>query len=449
MNVAAVKFETTAESASEQIGQFYKAASGSLPGAGSPLGVLRAKAMESFSARGLPNRRIEEWKYTDLRARLTQAFPPAGRDEDPLTDDELNAALGAFGGLARGSALLMVFVNGTCRTGAVDAGGGAAVMPLSRALGERPDWLFSLLGQVNRQENDPVMELNTAFMTDGVTLNLPAGAELAKPLHLLFLTRGNAPHSVAVRNVISVEAGAKATIIEQHVTLGKTPFQTNSVTELRIADGAEVEHIKLQAESAGTAHLANWMVDLGEKSSYRGVHLATGAALSRHQVFMRFNGDKARGHYYGAQLLRDRQHNDMTLVIDHDSVGCESREHVKAVLDNHARGVFQAKVIVRPDAQQTDGRQMAQSLLLSDNAEFDAKPELEIYADDVKCNHGATSGAIDGDLMFYLRARGIPEDEARALLIEAFAGEIMDHAAHEGAREALLAVMRGWLFREG
>jgi Fe-S cluster assembly protein SufD len=139
----------------------------------------------------------------------------------------------------------------------------------------------------------------------------------------------------------------------------------------------------------------------------------------------------------------------MTLVIDHAAVGCESREHVKAVVDGNAQGVFQAKVIVRPGAQQTDGRQMAQALLLSDTAEFDAKPELEIYADDVKCNHGATSGAIDEDLMFYLRARGIPEDEARALLIQAFIGEVLNHVEHEGLRQALEAKAAAWLLPQG
>jgi Fe-S cluster assembly protein SufD len=214
---------------------------------------------------------------------------------------------------------------------------------------------------------------------------------------------------------------------------------------MKVAHGAKAEHIKLQDENLGSTHLATWAVDLGKASSYRGIHIATGAALSRHQVFLRFNDDDARGHYYGAQLMRGKQHNDMTLVIDHDSVGCESREHVKAVLDDHARGVFQAKVIVRPDAQKTDGRQMAQALLLSDTSEFDAKPELEIYADDVKCNHGATSGAIDEDLMFYLKARGIPEDQARAMLIQAFIGEILDQVENEKLSEAFAAKAREWL----
>ncbi len=182
-----------------------------------------------------------------------------------------------------------------------------------------------------------------------------------------------------------------------------------------------------------------------ECADYLAVNFADGNAVARHQTFLRFGGDGARAHFYGAQLLKDRQHCDMTLVIDHDSVGCESREHVKAVLADQAQGVFQAKVIVRRDAQKTDGRQMAQALLLSDAAEFDAKPELEIYADDVKCNHGATSGALDDDLMFYLRARGIPEDEARSLLVQAFIGEVLDQVEHEGLREALIARAVRWL----
>ncbi|HKJ62594.1 MAG TPA: Fe-S cluster assembly protein SufD [Hyphomicrobiales bacterium] len=445
MNVAAMKFDTQPGDAAAQLGENYHSVASGLPG-GAGVGAMRDKAIAALAEAGLPGRRVEEWKYTDLRTHLKSAFPPADKDDAPISEQDLKAALGALAGLGHDDAHLMVFINGTYRLDRLNYGDGPKVSTLSHALDERAEWAQSLLGKVNPQEMaDPVLQLNTAFMTDGAAVHIPAGVKLEKPLHLVFLTRGANSHSVATRNIISVEEGAEATIIEQHVTLGDTAFQTNSVTEMKVADGAKVEHIKLQDESLGSMHLATWAVDLGKASSYRGVHLATGAALSRHQLFLRFNDNDARGHYYGAQLMRGKQHCDMTLVIDHDSVGCESREHVKAVLDDSARGVFQAKVIVRPDAQQTDGHQMAQALLLSDNAEFDAKPELEIYADDVKCNHGATSGAIDEDLMFYLKARGIPEDEARAMLIQAFIGEILDQIENEKLSEAFAAKAKKWL----
>jgi Fe-S cluster assembly protein SufD len=203
------------------------------------------------------------------------------------------------------------------------------------------------------------------------------------------------------------------------------------------------------AENTETQHLASTHARLGSKADYLAVQFAVGGTLSRLQTFVTYEGEGTRAHFYGCQLMRGRQHCDMTLVIDHAAVGCESREHVKAVVDGHAQGVFQAKVIVRPGAQKTDGRQMAQALLLSDTAEFDAKPELEIYADDVKCNHGATTGALDEDLLFYLRARGIPEPEARALLIHAFIGEMLERVEHEGLRQALEAKAAEWLLPQG
>lgn len=445
MNVAAVKFETQATDTAVQLGEIYRGVATGLPG-GAAIGEMRDKAIAALSETGLPNRRVEEWKYTDLRAHLTHAFPPAEKDNAQISDEELNAALGVLSGFGHADAHLMVFINGAYRPDRLNFGDGPQISALSRAFDERADWARSLLGKINPQETgDPVMQLNTAFMTDGAAIHIPAGVKLDKPLHLLFLTRGASSQSVTTRNIVSVEEGAEARIIEQHVTLGDAAFQTNSVTEMKIAGDAKVTHVKLQDESLGSTHLATWAIDLGKASNYRGVHLATGAALSRHQVFLRFNENDARGHYYGAQLMRGKQHCDMTLIIDHDAVGCESREHVKAVLDESARGVFQAKVIVRPDAQQTDGHQMAQTLLLSDTAEFDAKPELEIYADDVKCNHGATSGAIDEDLMFYLRARGIPEDQARAMLIRAFIGEIIDQLESETLADAFSAKAKEWL----
>jgi Fe-S cluster assembly protein SufD len=269
--------------------------------------------------------------------------------------------------------------------------------------------------------------------------------KLARPVHLIHASAGDRPVASSLHNLVVLEEGAELTLIESYVSIGGSPAQTNATTELKTEPSARLRHYKISGENGRTQHLASTMVDLAENTDYLGVNFADGGSVARHQTFLRFNGDGARAHFYGAQLLKGRQHCDMTLLIDHAAVGCESREHVKAVLADQAQGVFQAKVIVRPDAQKTDGRQMAQALLLSDAAEFDAKPELEIYADDVKCNHGATSGALDEDLMFYLRARGIPEDEARSLLVQAFIGEVLDQVDHEELREALAARAMRWL----
>jgi Fe-S cluster assembly protein SufD len=212
-----------------------------------------------------------------------------------------------------------------------------------------------------------------------------------------------------------------------------------------LAEGARASRVKVALESPKTLHLGGTHARLGAGSAYQSVEFVMGGAATRLQSFIALAGEGAQVHYAGAQMLRDRQHCDMTLVVDHAAPSCLSRELLKSVLDGEARGVFQGKAVVRQGAQKTDGKQMAQGLLLSEGAEFDSKPELEIYADDVACGHGSTAGQLDEESLFYLRARGVPEAEARALLILAFVGEALDHVADEPLREALVSVAGRWL----
>jgi Fe-S cluster assembly protein SufD len=447
VNMTAMKMPTAGaerDAAAQLIGQYAELA-GTLPGADdAQLRGWRDEAISAFAARGLPHRRVEEWKYSDLRSVMREAFPPADGDA-AVSAAQIAEALGEAAAI---DAAKLVLVNGHFRPDLSDPGtpaDGVELLNLAKALGLPRFWAASVLGQVNRQEGEVVALLNAALMTDGVVLRLADKAKLARPVHLIHVTAGDAPVSAALRNLIVAGAGSEATFIESYVSTGSAAAQLNAVTEIRMADGARLRHIKISGENGDSQHLSSAMVELGAEADYQAVNFADGDAFARHQTFLKFAGEKTRAHFYGAQLLRGRQHCDMTLVIDHAAVGCESREHVKAVLDGHAQGVFQAKVIVQPGAQQTDGRQMAQGLLLSDTAEFDAKPELEIYADDVKCNHGATSGALDEDLMFYLRARGIPEDQAKSLLIQAFVGEVLDKVEHDGLREALAGKAARWL----
>jgi FeS assembly protein SufD len=430
--------------ASAQFVGYYKTLGEKLPGAGNAaVRKLRDDAIAAFAARGLPTRRVEEWKYTDLRAAMPHAFEPAfdGAGFD------LDTVLGPLAGVG---GLRMVFVNGRLQRSVLpDLPTGVELVSLAQALGEAPEWLSTALGQSKSGEGEVITLLNTAFATDGVALRLGHGVKLEEPVHLIHVATSETPASAALRNVVVLEEGAEATLIETYVSAGKAKAQMNSATEIVVRDGARLQHYTVAAENIETQHLASTLVALGSEADYLAVQFASGGSLSRLQTFVTYNGEKTRAHFVGCQLLRGRQHCDMTLVIDHAAVGCESREHVKAVLDDRAQGVFQAKVIVRPGAQQTDGRQMAQTLLLSDTAEFDAKPELEIYADDVKCNHGATTGAIDEDLLFYLRARGIPEPQAKALLIQAFIGEVLERVEHEGLRQALEAKAAEWLLPQG
>ncbi len=449
MNIPAVNIEAAGDQrpldASAQLLQLYADIADTLPGSGNPaIRALRDEAIAGFAAKGLPHRRIEEWKYTDLRRLMNEAYPPAS-ERPGITAATIEAALGE---LARIDAFKLVFVNGALQPKLSDIGDlpkGIQLTSLGDAFKSPPEWLLAALGKINPPDGDIVSQLNTAFMTDGAVLRIGAGVKLERPVYLIHASAGERPISSSIRNVVVLDEGAELTLIESYVSVGGSAAQTNVTTELKTASSARLRHYKVSGENGRVQHLASTMVDLAEKVDYLAVNFADGEGVARHQTFLKFNGDGTRAHFYGAQLLKERQHCDMTLVIDHAAVGCESREHVKAVLADQAQGVFQAKVIVRPDAQKTDGRQMAQALLLSDTAEFDAKPELEIYADDVKCNHGATCGALDDDLMFYLRARGIPEDEARSLLVQAFIGEVLDQVEHEGLREALAARAVRWL----
>lgn len=442
MNMPATEAEQDA--AAQLIGQ-YAERSTALPGNDvARVRSLRDAGIAGLKERGLPHRRVEEWKYTDLRRAMIAAFPSAGAATN-IGMEEVREALGELAGL---DALTLIFVNGALSGALSDRNGtpkGVEMHTLGNALKSPPEWLLSALEGSNAPENEIVGQLNAAFMSDGVVLRIGKGVKFDRPVHLVHLSAADAPHSASLRNVLIVEEGAEAVFIESYVSFAGTIAQINAVTDIRLADGARLQHYKFSGENRSTQHLASANVILGEKADYLGVNFASGNALSRHQSFIKFAGEAAKAHFGGMQLMRGTQHCDMTLVVDHAAVGCESREHVKAVLDDDTQGIFQAKVIVQPGAQQTDGRQMAQALLLSETAEFDAKPELEIYADDVKCNHGATSGALDEDLMFYLLSRGIPEDQAKSLLILAFIGEVLDQVQYEPLRTALEAKASLWL----
>jgi Fe-S cluster assembly protein SufD len=245
--------------------------------------------------------------------------------------------------------------------------------------------------------------------------------------------------------VVLLEEGAAADLIESYGGLKDGEVQRNAVTEVVVGDKARLNHVKLQRERDAAFHLATWLVEIKTDANYQAFQFSTGASLSRNQIFAAFTGEGSALDISGALLMRGHQHCDTTLVVEHRVPHCTSRELFKAVLDGEARGVFQGKIIVSPGAQKTDGKQMAQALLLSETAEFDSKPELEIFADDVVCGHGATSGQIDEDLLFYLEARGIPEPQARALLIQAFVGEAVEKIENEALREALNRETAGWL----
>jgi Fe-S cluster assembly protein SufD len=440
MNVAVLK--TKAE---QGLSEAFAEVAERLPG-GAEVRAARKRALQRFMALGLPHRRIEAWKYTDLRHVLKEVLSPADGKALPVKAADLDSALGGLAGL---DAIRVVFVDGVYSQAlsGLDGLKGIAGGPLAAALADESDAAAADLLRLDGRDDDAVLALNTAYAADGAVLAIAKGARLEKPLLIVFARAGAEPRLVTTRNVLSVGAGAEATIIEAFVTLpGAAALgQHNAATEIGIGDGARVSHVKCTLDRGEATHLANWLVDIGAGADYRGFQLTSGTGLARNQLAVTFKGEGANLDLSGAFLARGSEHVDTTLLVDHAVPACTSRELFKGVLEDEAQGVFQGKVIVRPGAQKSDGKQMAQVLLLSPNAEFDSKPELEIYADDVVCGHGSTSADLDEDLLFYCRSRGIPEAEARALLIESFVGEALAKVEREDVRDALTLLARDWL----
>lgn len=437
MNVTTLRTKNEA-----QLREQFDAAAPSLPGTGW-VKTLRASAMDAFAAEGLPHRRVEEWKYTDLRDRLRDVPAPVAAPPRSIGTPDLDRALGPLAAL---DAERIVLVDGIYRADLSNVAADSAaieLMSLAAMLKKAPDWLEGKFAH----DSGAVVALNRAFMSDGIMLKARKGGDIGKPILLVHARAAGETNAVAVRNVVSVEAGAKLTLIEAHVALDGAArgALTNTVTDVTVADEATCVHLKCLVDNAGTTHLATWTTRLGKNAVYRGFQLTASPALARNDINITFNGEGGKLDLSGAFLARGTEHIDTTLVVDHAVPHCESRELFKGVLDGRAHGVFQGKIIVRPDAQKTDGKQMSQALMLSPDAQFSSKPELEIYADDVVCGHGATCTEIDGDLMFYCQSRGISPEIARAMLTESFIGEAVEKIEDEAVREAISTLAIGWL----
>jgi len=422
--------------AEQALSAAFAAARGTLPGK-HVVDALRQAAFERFDAVGLPHRRVEEWKYTDLRALMREAKPLAG----PAGKPALDRIAPMLAGVAMDR---IAIVNGRYEAAWSDAkvsDPGVAVAELFQFLADNPDYR---LGQVPGS-GDVAYWLNTAFMSGGVALRVKRGAAIAKPIHLAHMFAGDAAAAMYPRSLVIVEPGAQVTLVESFSGPEGLDYQVNSALELVIGEGARVDHIKFGCDGGAAMRVSTLGVTIAGRANYRDFAFTIGGAVVRNQTFVRFTGEGSEGFIDGASLLKGRQHVDNTLVVNHGAGGCISRERFKSVLDGESHGIFQGKIIVEPHAQKTDGKMMTRALLLSDEAEADNKPELEIFADDVQCGHGATAGALDPTLKFYLMSRGIPATEAEALLIQAFIGEVVEEIAHEGIREALMLAALKWL----
>ena len=402
---------------------------------------LQETARAEFQAKGLPNRRVEEWKYTDLKSAMKVAFKPV--DQGDVTDAQINEQLGAE--LAELSTHRLVFVDGQLDESLSDLSLGEAseVLSIKAALANDVSWVQSI-GTVQQNERDAVQALNLALMQGGAAIKIADRHEVSKPIHLIFVSTATSESSVASRLFFDIGAAAKVEIIESHISLEDKPSQTNLVTEVLVGDWAKVRHVKFTNDHKESVHLSNVIGKLGKEADYGLFQATLDGGLTRNQVEIRYDGDEAKADISGVALLSGKSHADLTLVMDHAALSCESRELFKTVLDDEGRAVFQGKVIVQPGAQKTDGEMMSKALLLSETAEFDSKPELEIYADDVLCGHGATTGQIDDDLLFYLKARGVPDEEARSLLIQAFVGEALELIDNDALRDYVINQTLAW-----
>jgi Fe-S cluster assembly protein SufD len=412
-----------------------------LPGNGA-VAAQRAAAFELFAREGLPHRRIEEWKYTDLRALMREAKPLAS----PPAAAAKAAAKAAGALLGDVESRRLVFVDGAFVPELSDLAAmesGLAVGSLSDALAESDAFVISHLGKL-APADDVAVALNTALMGDGAVIRIDAGATIERPLYLLFVA-STQPAATFARSLVAVAAGARAMIIESHEGPSGADYQANSALELFVGDKAHVDYVKIIGEGADALHVSTLAAAVGAKARFNAFTFLTGGAVVRNQIFLNFDGEDTVARIRGATLAKARQHADTTLVANHIARGCQSREVFKTVLDGEAHGIFQGRIVVRHGAQMTDAKMMSQALLLSERAEADNKPELEIFADDVQCGHGATAGALDEELKFYLMARGIPAAEAETLLIQAFLGEAIDGIEHAGLREALMDSVAAWL----
>ena len=375
----------------------------------------RGAAFETFAAKGFPTNRVEAWKYTSLRPLARQRFRPAAPD--------MEAAVPFLGDGPR-----IVLVNGFLREDLTTVPVGRWGGPNGRA----------------GAEGEPLVALNAAMAGDGYALTV--GEIRDEPIEIVHATVPGPTGPVAQsRNRITVEPGGAAHVIERHLGLGSGAYFVNGVTEIEVQDGGRLRHTKLQDEGADAHHL--WFVParLGRGAVLESTVFTFGARLSRNQIEADIPGEGAELSLKGAYAVSGRQLADHTSRIEHRAPGATSRQVYKGAIGGQARGVFQGHIVVAEGAQKTDGHQLNRALLLSGRAEIDAKPVLEIYADDVQCSHGATAGDIDGDALFYLRSRGIPADAARGLLVRAFLSEILEDTLEGALRTAVEERIDGFL----
>ena len=385
----------------------------------------RAAAFERFADRGLPTRRVESWHYTDLRAAMVDAAPLAP-SPDRATIENAREVLAARKkiGIAR-----LVVLNGRFIAELSDR------LPIGAAVVSREPRASGV--------DDPIVALVEAMSFGGCAIEVSGGAEIGEPIEIVHIASGEGAYSLYTRIEITLGAGARASFVETHLGAGRA-VQRHAAATLVLAANARLKHIVV-VDDAAELHLESQIVELDEKAELNAFAMVAGGALTRRQIFAKLVGREARIALGGLAALDGSRRADTTLQVVHSAPGGVSREFYRAIVDDEAIGTFQGKVIVANGAQKTDGAMKSQAVLLSPQAQMNTKPELEIFADDVVCGHGATVGSLDPAQVFYLQSRGVPRDEAEAMLLEAFGEEAIDRVEDEKLAEALRGPFRAWL----
>ena len=405
---------------------------------------IRKAGMARFSELGLPTLRHEDWRFTNVAPIAKLPFRPAFDPTNGVVAEQLKDF--AF---ARLPGARLVFVNGHFAPklssvknlpAAVKAGSLAAALASDAVLLEKH------LGHYAQSADNGFAALNQAFFLDGGFVHVPAGEVVAEPIQFVYVsTARQSGTTFHPRNLVIAAANSQVTILESYVSLGGAGYFTNAVTELFVGENARLEFVKFQDEAADAFHIAAFHGEFGRASNVNVHSFALGAKLSRNNIRARLAGEGLECILNGLYLTHGEQLADHHMIVEHAQPHCASHEYFNGILDDKSRGVFHGRILVRPIAQKTDAKQTNKNLLLSDDASADTKPQLEIYADDVKCTHGATIGQLNKESVFYLRSRGIGPETARRMLIHAFAGEIIERIQHEPAREELDKLVWGRL----
>jgi Fe-S cluster assembly protein SufD len=440
MNVALAKTDS-----GRGTGEMFALARPRLPGSGK-VADARQQAFDTFERTGLPHRRIEDWKYTDLRVLMREVLPLAAEPDA----EALALAEASLASLAMENAHQLVLVDGVFAPTLSNIAGEAHVevrllrdVLQNSANDVRADLLNS--GAIS----NPMIWLNAAMVTDGTVITVDAGTAPALPIHIVHVaTRSSS--AAYTRSFLKVGNAARATLLESFVAAeGAHSYQANDAVIVWLGAGAQLQHVRVMMDAADAVNISSGVFTVGANARLNSFNMVRGGLASRYQGYLTFAGEGAHVETNGVNLLNGRQHADTTLFLDHAVPNCTSREVFRAVVDDRGHSVFQGRIIVRPHAQKTDAKMMTRALLLSDEAEADNKPELEIFADDVTCGHGATTGALDESLLFYLRARGLSEKAAQALLIQAFVGEAIESIVDDNLRELAIAAASRWLAARG